>query len=466
MLPTICFLTCALATGQVPDGSLQPQLARGQELVYSGTFTEEWLGKRVQTQHVFRIDATVLVMDATKDGYELAFLTVVTAKDSKKQPEPGSPPPPSSVRLEVVAMDKQGKLQGNTALSTPLEGPPTIECGVFVEVPKGRNAGWWETNEPGRPPRTWKLDGNEMVNNVKCVRLVGIQQSEDWAAPRADSAAWQRCDTVWVSPQLGVVCRFERVLEQHAPASDVVAHRSTLRCEYESGLTYFGKFFDQRVSEIKQARKLRQDSDGYVRDPEQHKTQLEGMLKKIKQYTDSEPATTNYRKAIVQVQKRVEAALRGETIPDPQRDELQATRVAVGQRVPDFVGTDLLTGQTHRLLRLLGKPIVVFFYNPSTDIGRKTLELARTLAERYPKEITLLPLAVTDDVELVQKQHKEMKLPFPILDGNSMHQMFGVDALPRFVVLDGEGVVRLTTTGWGPHTPAEVDGQLQRWMKK
>jgi peroxiredoxin len=239
-----------------------------------------------------------------------------------------------------------------------------------------------------------------------------------------------------------------------------------LRCEYESGLTYFGKFFDQRVSEIKQARKLRQDSDGYVRDPEQHKTQLEGMLKKIKQYTDSEPATTNYRKAIVQVQKRVEAALRGETIPDPQRDELQATRVAVGQRVPDFVGTDLLTGQTHRLLRLLGKPIVVFFYNPSTDIGRKTLELARTLAERYPKEITLLPLAVTDDVELVQKQHKEMKLPFPILDGNSMHQMFGVDALPRFVVLDGEGVVRLTTTGWGPHTPAEVDGQLQRWMKK
>src|SRR5713226_8264399 len=99
MLPTICLLTCALATGQVPDGSLQPQLARGQELVYSGTFTEEWLGKRVQTQHIFRIDATVLVMDATKDGYELAFLTVVTAKDSKKQPEPGSPPPPSSVRL-------------------------------------------------------------------------------------------------------------------------------------------------------------------------------------------------------------------------------------------------------------------------------------------------------------------------------------------------------------------------------
>jgi hypothetical protein len=75
-------------------------------------------------------------------------------------------------------------------------------------------------------------------------------------------------------------------------------------------------------------------------------------------------------------------------------------------------------------------------------------------------------LAVTDNVELVQKQHKEMKLPFPILDGNSMHEMFGVDALPRLVVVDGEGVVRWTATGWGLHTPAEIEEQLQRWMKK
>jgi hypothetical protein len=363
-------------------------------------------------------------------------------------------------------MDKQGKLLGTTSLTTPLEGPPTIECGAFVEVPKGRAPLWWETNETGRPPRTWKVDGHELVNNVKCVRLVGTQQSDDWAAPRADSAAWQRRDTVWVSPQLGVVCRFERVVEQHAPASDSVAHRSTLRCEYESGLTYFGKLFDQRVSEITQARKFRQESDAWLREPEQHKTQLEGTLKKIKQYVAAEPATNNYRKAVVQVQKRIEAALRGETIPDPQKDGPQAPRVAVGRRVPDFVATDLVSGQTQRLQRLLGKPLVVFFYNPGTDIGKKTLDLARTLAERYPKEITLLPLAVTDDVELVQKQHKDMKLPFPILDGNSMHEMFGVDALPRLVVVDGEGVVRWTATGWGLHTPAEIEEQLQHWMKK
>jgi peroxiredoxin len=466
MLSTICLLTCTLAIGQVPDGSLQPQLTRGQELVYSGTFTEEWFGKRVQTQHVFRIDATVLVMDATREGYELAFLTVVTTKDGKKPAEPGSAPPPSSVRLEVVPMDKQGKLLSTTSLTTPLEGPPTIECGAFVEVPKGRVPGWWETNETGRPPRTWKVDGHELVNNVKCVRLVGTQQSEDWAAPRADSSAWQRRDTVWLSPQLGVVCRFERLVEQHAPASDSVAHRSTLRCEYESGLTYFGKMFDQRVSEITQARKFRQETDSFLREPEQHKTQLEGTLKKIKQYVAAEPATNNYRKAVVQVQKRVEAALSGETIPDPQKEGPPSPRVAVGRRVPDFVATDLVSGQTQRLQRLLGKPLVVFFYNPATDIGKKTLDLARTLAERYPKEITLLPLAVTNDVELVQKQHKEMKLPFPILDGNSMHEMFGVDALPRLVVVDGEGVVRWTATGWGLHTPAEIEEQLQRWMKK
>jgi peroxiredoxin len=256
------------------------------------------------------------------------------------------------------------------------------------------------------------------------------------------------------------------VIEQHAPASDAVAHRSTLRCDLDSGLTYPGKLFDDRVSEIKQARKFAEEAEDWLRVPEQHKTQLEATLKKLKQYSDHEPPTP-YRKAVLQLQKRVEAALRGETIPDPQRsDELETPRITVGQRVPDFVCTDLLTRQTYRLQRLLGKPVVVIFYNPATDIGRKTLELAKTLAQRYPQGVTLLPLAVTDDLELVQKQQQEMKLPFPVLDGNGMHQMFGVDALPRFIILDGEGVVRCAFTGWGPHTPTDVNDQLERWIKK
>ena len=66
----------------------------------------------------------------------------------------------------------------------------------------------------------------------------------------------------------------------------------------------------------------------------------------------------------------------------------------------------------------------------------------------------------------MQKQHKDLKLPFSILDGNGMHHTFGVDGLPRIVVVDGEGVVRAASTGWGVYTPAEVHEQVKACMKK
>jgi hypothetical protein len=476
MVSTLCLLTCALAVGQAPDREwlLVPQLARGQELVYSGTFSEEDLGPGVQLVRAFRVDTTVLVLDVDAQKYNLAFLTTVTSKTPRSAGEPNTAGlTPSSVRLEVLAMDRQGRLlpSSGAGLAVPLDGPATIECGAFVEVPKyrvGINA-WWEANEDGRTPRTWRVDGAEIVNNVSCVRLVGVQQSEDWNKPRADHVAWQRRDTVWISPQLGTTCRFERVVERRDGAHETPTHRAVLHCDLESspGLTYLAKFFDDRKHEIEQARKFSAEAEGFLREPLQHKNQLEGILKRIKQYTDAEPATP-YRKAVVQVQKRIEAALRGETIPDPQADTVnhQMKQAALGQRVPDFVGTDLLTHQTHRLQRLLGKPVLVVFYDPATENGRKVLRYGQAVTDRYPRGMTLLPMAVTDDVDLVRQQHQEMKLQFPVLDGTKLYQLFAVDGLPRLIVLDGQGIVRGAYTGWGAHTAGEVTELLQRWMPK
>jgi hypothetical protein len=469
---TLCLLSCALAIGQVSDWPLQPQLTRGQELVYSGSFTEESLSPGVHFQRGFRVDTTALVLDATAQKFDLAVFTVLT---SRAKPGGGEPvktaPLPSSVRLELASLDRQGKLHGAVAgqLAAPLDGPPTIECGAFVEVPKGRVGinHWWEVNEDGRPPRTWRVDGTEMVNNVLCVRVIGTQQSEDWDAPRADRTAWQRRDTVWMSPQLGIACRFQRVIERRDAARKDPTHRSVLDCRLDTGLTYPGKLLDDRVNEIKQARRFYEESDALIGEPEQNKARLEAILKKIKQYSDSEPPTP-YRKAVLQVQKRVEAALRGETVPGPQPDAIESPKqgVAVGQRVPDFVCTDLLTRQTQRLQRLLGQPVLVAFYNPATENGQRALRLGQTLVERYPQGVTILAMAVTDDPELAQKQHKEMKLPFSIHDGNGMLHLFGVEALPRLVVLDAKGLVRGSWTGWGTHTTAEVNEQLRKAMTK
>ena len=166
MVPTICLLTCALAAGQPPDRGdwgLTPQLARGQEFVYSGTFVEEALSPGVQFQRSYRVDSTVLVLDAKQDKFDLAVLTVVTGTTGKTPQQPGAKAAtPASVRLEALTLDKLGKLKAARAgtLLVPVEGPPTLECGAFVELPKVRLGpqSSWDTNEEGRAPRTWRVD--------------------------------------------------------------------------------------------------------------------------------------------------------------------------------------------------------------------------------------------------------------------------------------------------------------------
>jgi hypothetical protein len=75
-------------------------------------------------------------------------------------------------------------------------------------------------------------------------------------------------------------------------------------------------------------------------------------------------------------------------------------------------------------------------------------------------------MAVTSDVELVRKQHQDMRLSFPIHDGNGLRLTFGAVETPRFVLVDANGVVRLTQTGWGYQMPYEVADLLQRFQKK
>src|SRR5579862_2152463 len=199
MVATLCLLTCAFTAGQLSEWQLQHQLARGQELIYSGSFTEEALSQGVQFQRAYDIKSTVLILDATAQKFDLAFLTVVTSKTGKLSPEFGkTAAAPASVRLEVVSMDRQGRLQPRVtgSLAPPIEGPPTVECGAFVEVPKGRVGAQssWDVKDEARTPETRHAETTEMVDHVQCVRLVGIQQSEDWGSPRGDRAAWQRRD--------------------------------------------------------------------------------------------------------------------------------------------------------------------------------------------------------------------------------------------------------------------------------
>jgi peroxiredoxin len=481
MVATLCLLGCVLATGQKDrpvsppaapsalrgDWILIPRLSRGQELVYRGTFAEEAGTGRVQFSQSYRVETRVFVLDTPPRGASVAFLTVLKHHDplppGPSRPEPAS----SSVRLERAEVDLQGKIlpAPGVSLAVPLDGPPTVECGAIVEVPRGRvgPGSSWDVLEAGRPPQTWRAVATEMVTGTSCLKLVAEQKSDDWDRPRADRTAWHRRDTVWVAPRLGVACRVERVIERREPARRDPTERSVFRYELESSLQYPGRLGEDRAQEILRAEAFRASAAPFLATPARYTSQLTALLNKINYHLERQPPTP-YREAVLQVQRRVEAARRGETPPALPAETPTAPAVAtVGALAPDFMVSDFGGPEPVRLRRWLGRPLLLVFYHPDSPTAAEVLRYAQHLHTAQPG-LTVLGLSVSDDAALVRRQRTALGLTFPVLSGSGLRVSYAVETTPKLVVLDAAGVVRGAYLGWGRDTSQEVQEEVRRWL--
>ncbi len=471
MVANLCLVTCALLAAQSADRSewlLLPRLGLGQELIYQGSFTEEALGRGVQFDRSYRLENRVFVLDTPPGGVEVAFYTILKLRSP--QTDRGKEPEPSSVRLELAKVSLQGRVSAGpgTSLAVPLDGPATVESGAFVEMPRGRLGlgQTWDVAENNRPSRLWKVLGREAVNATSCLKLEGLQQSQDWDQPRADHAAWRRRDTVWLSPRWGVAYKVERVIERREPGHQYPSERSVVRYELQSNLKYPDQLFADRRREILQARKFYEAAAPLLPKPAKiDRRTFEVMAAKIQQYVDNQPPTP-YREAVLQVKRRVEAALRGESPPPPPSEEMpQALSVAtIGRHAPDFVTNNLLTKEsTHLRQWLVGRPLLLVFYRPESLTAEEVLRFAN---EKHSQGFCVLGLAVSDDGARIHKQCADLPVAFPILSGKGLRQSYAVDATPKLFVLDADGVVRGSYVGWGPETSATVSEELRMWPRK
>jgi len=124
--------------------------------------------------------------------------------------------------------------------------------------------------------------------------------------------------------------------------------------------------------------------------------------------------------------------------------------------------TDLVTRQSVRLNRLLGRPTLVVYYNPHTQTGAQVLEFAKDVSQKLGDRVSIVAMAVTTDPEFAAKQYAELRLPFHVHDGAALRLTFGVDATPRFVILDAEGYLQFSATGWAAHVGEELLETLGR----
>jgi peroxiredoxin len=485
MVVTLYLIGCVLAQGPPSDRTgvpvqggerlLAPRFSKSEELVYHGTYDEENVGDRVRFCRSYRIDSRMFVLETPPTGADVAVLTVLKPRESRPGSVPAgisSEPTATSARLEFVRVDLQGHVSGEPGVNlvAPLDGPPTIECGAFVEFPSSRavNEGVWAVAEPGRPPRTWHRAGNEMVNGTNCVKLVGEQQSEDWDKPRADRAAWRRTDTVWMATRLGVASRVERVVERRDPAMRDPSHKHVVRYELDSSLQYPGQLSEERRQEITRAKAFSDAAAPLLSTPTNYGPQLTALLSRISLHLDHQPATP-YRDAILQVRRQVEMARRGETPAGLADQEADRSSVAtIGQAAPDFIATDLTNSgsTTQRLRNWLGRPMLLVFFTPQSPTSAELLRFARDIRVRFKGHVSVLGLSVSDDAKAVRKQQADLDLGFPLLSGSALRISYEVETTPKLVLIDASGIVRGSYLGWGRETPDEIMVELRRWLQQ
>jgi peroxiredoxin len=467
MIATLYLLGCVLAPAQTPppvDARFRPHLARSQELLYRGAYVEEDLGERIQHSRSYRVETRVFVLDTTAKETELAFFTVLKNKDAKSAESAAS-----LMRLERVHVDPLGKVSADAgvSLSVPLDGVPTVESGIFVEVASGKRQGdeTWEVAEGGRPVRTWQIAGSEAVGGTTCIKVVGVQQSEDWDRPAGDHPAFRRTDTLWIVPRVGMATKVERVIEHKEAGHKEPSRRSVLRYEMDSNLQYPGQLSEDRRAEIQQAIDLRNDAMPLLATPGKYGTQLTTVLNKINYHLDHQTPTP-YRDAVVWLKHRVEAAKRGEVAPQVGEDNPSPAAVAaIGQPAPDFLVSNFLSTKATRLRSLQGKPVLLLFYSPLSSISPDVLAYAEKMNTTYGQKLAVVAMAVSDDEDKVKKQTEDLKLTIPVLHGGGVRLSYGVETTPKLVLIDATGVVRGDWLGWGQATPEEVMAELKQWMK-
>jgi peroxiredoxin len=303
----------------------------------------------------------------------------------------------------------------------------------------------------------------EMAGNTNCLRLECLQQTADWNQPGNDRQAWRRRDTVWVNPSLGVAHKFERSIELKSLREP--SQRLLVQYELQTNIQYPGRLFEDRRREILQARTFHMALAPMLPAPAHYPTRTyDAMLAKINHHIDSEPRTP-YRDAILQVKRRVESARRGET-PAAVGDVIPAARMAVGQAAPDFMTTNLLTKDSMRLRRFVGRPVVMVFYSPNSTKAEELLRFAQRIQNAYRDTVYVLGFALSDDSEHIRQQAKDYQLTMPILSGKGLRQSYAVEATPKLIVLDADGVVRGSYDGWGPETPELVTQEVATSLRR
>ena len=462
-MPTPGLLLVAALLAPAAPAVGPPRLSRGLELVYRGEVVEASDRVENRFRKMSDLEIRVLVLEAGPRAADCAVLTRVRPREDPVVAgaaaavtgrDPGRTPSPPAVSLEFVRVDARGRchilrpppgpppvplgpdVPTTPAPAVPVDGPPQIELGLFVPLPPAVvNVGdGWDVPDPGRPPVVWAAAGEAVWNGGRCVELTGVQQSDGWDRSAAVPTGWRRTETVLTSPADGFAASVRRRCERRDGAD--VTGWVEVRYELSPPTRLLGSRYTDARAEA---------DAGYCFAASPGPT----TLAKIDRYVADHPTPTAYRDAVDAARRRCLSVARGDAVL-PAAAVVPVEAVEVGKPAPDFVAAG--RGGNFRLSAHRGKPVVLVFVKPGAETTPGALAVAEALNQRFADRAVVVAVGAAEGSSV------------PVVDGAGVRERYGVDAYPRFVVVDAAGGVAWRFDGFGDETGYLAKQEVERLL--
>jgi len=135
---------------------------------------------------------------------------------------------------------------------------------------------------------------------------------------------------------------------------------------------------------------------------------------------------------------------------------------------PDFAFTTI-ERQSVKSNDLRGKVVLIDFWATWCSVCRDSIPMLRSLQKRYKSQaFVMVGVSSDNDEDAVRTfaQSHHMDWPEHVdLKGDTL-RTFNVEAYPTFVLIDKDGVIRFRQSGVGPYTDSELDGAIERALKR
>lgn len=115
-----------------------------------------------------------------------------------------------------------------------------------------------------------------------------------------------------------------------------------------------------------------------------------------------------------------------------------------------------------RLAEHRGKPVLVEVFASWCGACRRAAPALREAWQRHGSgSVAFVGVSVDADASSAARVKREWGIPYDVaVDDGSMSKAYGIEVLPTFVLIDGEGIVRHVSTG------APSASEIDRWLRE